>query len=136
MKYQLYTKGSKKNPWLYRLQYLNDLFLIRVDHWICIGRYVLRYESFSTIFSLDATDRSKIDLIAIFFALNLFPISFFANTFLNHRKKIKPGDVKHTHIFYILLILHTLVYSSTPVPSSFILHSNLPLSLMYSELVM
>ena len=54
----------------YRLKYLNDLLEIKLIFFtvlvVCInflnlyGRYVLRYETSLTIFSLDATDRSKI----------------------------------------------------------------------------
>ena len=45
------------------------------------GRYVLWYNSFLTFFSL-VTDRSKIssDEKRLFFAVSLYPFSFFANT--------------------------------------------------------
>ena len=47
------------------------------------GRYVLQYESFLNNFLvIDATDRSKIrsDQKGLFFAVSLYPFSFFANT--------------------------------------------------------
>ena len=76
----------------YRLYLLNDLFgikliFLRSELYVAtfctsIDVYVLRYKSVLTIFSLYATDSSKInnDQKRLLIALNLYPLSFFANT--------------------------------------------------------
>ena len=74
MKYQFYTNASKNNQLLYdviseNLFEIELIYTIRVEYWnflILYGKYVLRYESFLTIFSL-LTQQKEVAIIVKYF---------------------------------------------------------------------
>ena len=89
----------------YCFYYLNDLFGIKLiilrselnvaSFQICMDAAFFDVSRFNNFLLIDATDRSKIssDQKRLFFALSLYPLSFFAKTPL---KRLKNGENEET----------------------------------------
>ena len=98
------------------LQFSEFVWALRSSVWIVFKNFLL----------IDATDKSKIssDRKRLFFALRLYPLSFFANTpFKSHTKigpecfsrfevlgSIKTGDKTNVYLFYLEIIELDIVF--------------------------
>jgi len=103
MKYQLYTNASKKYRWLLVVisEWFswNELIFLRSELMLQLSEFLWTPRSsvgvfFINFILIDATNRSKTrsDQKHLFFAVNLNPLSFFANTPFNTSKDHKFVD--------------------------------------------